>query len=103
MTHAEYAENLAEHLADLETRLKAGRYRAMSVKRRRIAKPGSSKMRPLGIPVLEDKIVQQAVKMMQLDDDVQIPVCGASVAFQVAEPSQPTPLHDLEWLHQALA
>ena len=64
VTHAEYAENLAERLVDLETRLKAGRYRAMSVKRRWIAKPGSSKMRPLGIPVLEDKIVQQAVRMI---------------------------------------
>ena len=53
-----------QRLVDLETRLKAGRYRAMSVKRRWIAKPGSSKMRPLGIPVLEDKIVQQAVKMI---------------------------------------
>jgi len=29
-----------------------------------VAKPGSSKLRPLGIPVLEDKIVQQAVKMI---------------------------------------
>lgn len=28
------------------------------------AKAGSNKMRPLGIPVLEDKIVQQAVKMI---------------------------------------
>ena len=62
--HAEYAENLEANLAALEMRLKAGRYRAMSVKRRWIAKPGSSKMRPLGIPVLEDKIVQQAVKMI---------------------------------------
>ena len=64
VSHAEYAENLTEHLVDLETRLKAGRYRAMSVKRRWIAKPGNSKMRPLGIPVLEDKIVQQAGKMI---------------------------------------
>ena len=29
-----------------------------------VAKAGSNKMRPLGIPVLEDKIVQQAVKMI---------------------------------------
>ena len=64
MIHAEYAENLDGRLAELEKRLKAGRYRATCVKRRWIAKPGSSKMRPLGIPVLEDKIVQQAVKMI---------------------------------------
>ena len=64
MVHAEYAQNLEERLEELESRLKAGRYRATSVKRRWIAKPGSNKMRPLGIPVLEDKIVQQAVKMI---------------------------------------
>jgi RNA-directed DNA polymerase len=64
VTHDEYAENLNENLLDLESRLKQGSYRAQPVKRRWIAKAGSSKMRPLGIPVLEDKIVQQAVRMI---------------------------------------
>jgi len=64
VTHGEYAENLDENLLALESRLKAGTYRAQPVKRRWISKPGSTKMRPLGIPVLEDKIVQQAVKMI---------------------------------------
>jgi group II intron reverse transcriptase/maturase len=64
VTHSEYAENLDENLLALESRLKGGNYRAQPVKRRWIAKAGSSKMRPLGIPVLEDKIVQQAVKMI---------------------------------------
>jgi RNA-directed DNA polymerase len=64
VTYGEYAENLEENLLRLETRLKEGKYRAQPVKRRWIAKAGSSKMRPLGIPVLEDKIVQQAVRMI---------------------------------------
>lgn len=64
MVHAEYAKSLEDRLTELESRLKAGRYRATCVKRHWIAKPGSNKMRPLGIPVLEDKIVQQAVKMI---------------------------------------
>ena len=64
VTHDEYAKNLDENLLALESRLKEGVYRALPVKRRWIAKAGSSKMRPLGIPVLEDKIVQQAVKMI---------------------------------------
>lgn len=64
VTHSEYAENLDENLLALESRLKQGNYRAQAVKRRWIAKTGSSKMRPLGIPVLEDKIVQQAVRMV---------------------------------------
>ena len=64
VTHGDYAENLEENLLELESRLKLGTYRAQPVKRRWIAKAGSSKMRPLGIPVLEDKIVQQAVRMI---------------------------------------
>lgn len=64
VTHASYAENLDENLADLVKRLKEGRYRARHVKRRWIPKAGGRKLRPLGIPVLEDKIVQQAVKMI---------------------------------------
>jgi group II intron reverse transcriptase/maturase len=64
VTHDEYAENLDENLLNLESRLKQGTYRAQPVKRRWIAKAGSNKMRPLGIPVLEDKIVQQAVRMI---------------------------------------
>jgi group II intron reverse transcriptase/maturase len=64
VTHDEYAKNLDENLMALELRLKDGKYRALPVKRRWIAKAGSSKMRPIGIPVLEDKIVQQAVKMI---------------------------------------
>jgi RNA-directed DNA polymerase len=61
VTHAAYAEDLDKHLAALETRLKEGRYRATPVKRRWIPKSGG-KLRPLGIPVLEDKIVQHAVR-----------------------------------------
>ena len=64
VTHAEYAKNLEENLLALESRLKEGNYRAQPVRRRWIAKAGSSKMRPLGIPVLEDKIAQQAVRMI---------------------------------------
>ena len=61
---AGYAENLEGNLTDLEERLRSGRYRARWVKRRWIAKAGSKKLRPLGIPVLEDKIVQYAVKQI---------------------------------------
>lgn len=64
VTYDEYAGNLDENLLALEARLREGRYRARPVRRRWIAKAGSDKMRPLGIPVLEDKIVQQAVRMI---------------------------------------
>jgi RNA-directed DNA polymerase len=64
VTHSGYAEYLEENLLALESRLKQGNYRAQPVKRRWIAKAGSSKTRPLDIPLLEDTIVQQAVRMI---------------------------------------
>jgi RNA-directed DNA polymerase len=51
VTHAAYSEDLEGNLAELEKRLKEGRYRATPVKRRWIPKSGG-KLRPLGIPVL---------------------------------------------------
>ncbi len=61
VTFRYYEKNLDENLTCLVVRLKAKRYRAKLVKRKLIPKAGSSKMRPLGIPALEDKILQRAV------------------------------------------
>ena len=61
VTFQEYEKKLDENLTDLVDRLKQKRYRAKLVKRKYIPKPGSAKMRPLGIPALEDKILQVAV------------------------------------------
>jgi group II intron reverse transcriptase/maturase len=59
MTVAAYEKNLDENLRSLLERLKCKRYRAQALKRRYIPKSGG-KLRPLGIPSLEDKIVQHA-------------------------------------------
>ena len=60
VTKQAYGRNLERNLNELHGRLKAGRYRAMPVLRHWIDKPDGGK-RPLGIPSLEDKIVQGAV------------------------------------------
>ena len=63
VTAGEYAENLDENLQDLHERLRNGQYRAMPVERVWLDKEDGSK-RPIGKPVLEDKIVQRAVAML---------------------------------------
>jgi retron-type reverse transcriptase len=58
-TWAAYGENLEAHLRDLSDRLKRGGYHARPVERVYIPKP-DGRQRPIGIPTLEDKIVQRA-------------------------------------------
>jgi RNA-directed DNA polymerase len=59
-TWRHYGENLKENLGDLSGRLARGAYRARPVRRVYIEKADGRK-RPLGVPVLEDKIVQRSV------------------------------------------
>ena len=63
VTWEEYERNLDANLAALVERLKRKAYKTRLVKRRYIPK-GNGKRRPLGIPVLEDKLVQYAAKMI---------------------------------------
>jgi RNA-directed DNA polymerase len=51
---------LEKNLQDLSERLKRGAYRARPVRRAYIPK-ADGRLRPLGVPTLEDKIVQRAV------------------------------------------
>jgi RNA-directed DNA polymerase len=60
VTWKDYKSNLSDNIKALVERLKRKRYRAKLVKRQYIPK-GKGKMRPLGLPTLEDKLVQLAV------------------------------------------
>lgn len=60
VTYEEYEKNLDANLTDLVRRLKQKSYRTQLVRRKYIPK-GPGKLRPLGIPTLEDKLVQCAV------------------------------------------
>ena len=59
-TWRHYGEALEANLQDLAARVKRGAYRASPVRRAYIAKT-DGRQRPLGVPTLEDKIVQRAV------------------------------------------
>ena len=59
-TWRHYGERLEENLQDLAARLKRGAYRAKPVRRVYISKTDGGR-RPLGVPALEDKLVQRAL------------------------------------------
>jgi len=65
VTAKEYEANLPENLKGLLERAKSGRYKAPPVKRAYIPKgDGKGELRPIGIPTLEDKVLQRAVCML---------------------------------------
>lgn len=63
-TAAEYGENLEQNLQSLLNRAKSGSYRAPPVRRVHIPKGDGKRMRPIGIPTFEDKVLQRAVAMV---------------------------------------
>lgn len=63
-TMAEYSENLEENLQELLSRAKLGTYRAPPVRRVYIPKGDGRRLRPIGIPTVEDKVLQRAVSMV---------------------------------------
>jgi RNA-directed DNA polymerase len=63
VTWEEYGEHLDARLLDLQDRIHRGSYHPQPVRRVHIPK-GDGRVRPLGIPALEDKLVQQAARMV---------------------------------------
>ena len=65
VTAEEYEQDLEGNLQRLLDLAKSGAYRAPPVRRVHIPKGGSAtETRPIGIPTLEDKILQRAVVML---------------------------------------
>ena len=63
ITWKKYEENLGNNLKRLSGKLKSGTYRPEPVERRYIPKQ-DGRLRPIGIPVLEDKIVQKTMVLV---------------------------------------
>jgi RNA-directed DNA polymerase len=80
VTWDEYGERLDERLLDLQDRIHRGSYHPQPVRRVHIPK-GDGHTRPLGIPALEDKVVQQAARMV-LEPIYEATFVGFSYGFR---------------------
>jgi RNA-directed DNA polymerase len=59
-----FEQRLEENIAELEEELRTGIYRPRPIKRVYIDKLGSQEKRPLGIPVVRDRVVQTAIRLV---------------------------------------
>jgi RNA-directed DNA polymerase len=64
VTVAMYEGRLDENLRRLSERLREGTYRPQAIRRHHIPKPGSRETRPLGIPTVQDRVAQTALRMV---------------------------------------
>ena len=62
MSTEQWARQWSEQVPWLSRQLRSGEYRPQPVKRAWIEKPGSSEKRPLGVPVVRDRVVQGSLK-----------------------------------------
>ena len=62
ISKGQYGEQLDENVEKLLSRMKSFSYRPQAVRRTYIPKTGSDKLRPLGIPAYEDKLVQGVMR-----------------------------------------
>jgi RNA-directed DNA polymerase len=61
-TIAMYEQRLEQHTEYLTRTLKEGSYQPAAVRRVMIPKPGSKEKRPLGIPTVQDRVVEKALQ-----------------------------------------
>jgi RNA-directed DNA polymerase len=59
-----FAKDKDANLQRLSEELRRGNYRPQQIRRHYIPKPGSTEMRPLGIPTVRDRTVQTALRMV---------------------------------------
>src|SRR5262245_33343380 len=75
-----FAAKAEEYLSELSTALRENSYRPQAVKRVEIPK-GDGRMRPLGIPTVKDRIVQQAVRLV-IEPIFENGFCDGSYGFR---------------------
>lgn len=76
-----YEEHLEENIDTLLARMKTFSYKPQAVRRSYIPKAGSDKLRPLGIPAYEDKLVQGVMRKI-LNQIYEHKFCDFSYGFR---------------------
>jgi RNA-directed DNA polymerase len=75
-----FAAKADGYLSELSAGLRSGNYQPQAVKRVEIPK-GDGKLRPLGIPTVKDRIVQQAVRLV-IEPIFESGFCDGSYGFR---------------------
>lgn len=93
----DYGKNLEENIKSLIDRAKSGSYHAPAVRGVEIPKPGSQEKRPLGIPTIEDKVLQKGI-LMVLEPIYELEFYPFSYGFRKGK----SPHQALEYLWQGI-
>ena len=83
MTVTRYERECPARLHDVKERLVQSRYQPKPIKRVWIPKPGANEKRPLGIPTVEDRIVQTALRKV-IEPIFERDFCECSHGFRPA-------------------
>lgn len=87
VTIEEYGNNLEENLIQLKTDVESWKYKPIPVKRVEIPKPGGKGVRLLGVPIINDRVLHMAIKMV-LEPILDPKFSGNSFGFRPGKNQQ---------------
>lgn len=87
ITIEEYEKNLEERLIQLKTKVESWTYKPTAVRRVEIPKPGGNGVRLLGVPIINDRVLHMAIKIV-LEPILDPKFSGSSFGFRPGKNQQ---------------